>query len=95
MSESPNRAPTPPSVTGRRRRFTGANPYPALPQSRLPLLRGVLWVTWAAMLALLETVREMLPGGRRSSRAARRHAQQDAAKSPRPPRVPSLTPTGR
>ena len=93
MSESTNRAPTPPSVTGRKRRFTGAHPYPTLPKSRLPLLRGVLWVTWASLLAALDTIREALPGGRRRRSAPERvpDAPQNTA---RPTRVPSLTPTG-
>jgi hypothetical protein len=94
MSEPSHRAPTPPSVTGRRRRFTGAHPYPALPQSRLPLLRGVLWVTWAAFLALLEAIRDILPGGRRSTRRVPEGAQPESRVVARPPRMPSLTPTG-
>lgn len=92
MSESMNRTPTPPSVTGRRRRFTGAHPYPALPQSRLPLVRGVLWITWAGFLAVVDSVRDALPGGRK-----RRPASSVASSSQsgaRPTRVPSLTPTG-
>ena len=93
MSEPSHRAPTPPSVTGRRRRFTGANPYPALPQSRLPLLRGVLWVTWAAFLALLEAIRDILPGGRRSGGQIPAGAQPESRVVARPPRMPSLTPT--
>ena len=94
MSEPTNRAPTPPSVTGRRRRFTGANPYPALPQSRLPLLRGVFWVTWAAFLALLDGMRELIPGLRRSRSVPKPIAQTETPIVSRPPRVPSLTPTG-
>ena len=94
MSESTNRAPTPPSVTGRRRRFTGAHPYPALPQSRLPLLRGVVWVIWAGVLAVLDTLRDLIPGVRRSARRAKEKAQQEPRAVPRPPRMPSLTPTG-
>ena len=94
MSDSTNRAPTPPSVTGRRRRFTGAHPYPALPQSRLPLLRGVLWVTWAAFLALVETVRELLPGNGRSKRRSSDSTVSEPTAVPRAPRMPSLTPTG-
>ena len=94
MSESSNRAPTPPSVTGRRRRFTGAHPYPSLPKSRLPLLRGVVWVVWAGFLAVLDTLRDMIPGVRRSARRAARKAQQEPRAATRPPRMPSLTPTG-
>ena len=94
MSEPTSQAPTPPSVTGRRRRFTGANPYPALPQSRLPLLRGVLWVTWAALLATLDGVRELIPGLRRSRSAGKAAVQTEAPVVSRPPRMPSLTPTG-
>jgi len=94
MSESTNRAPTPPSVTGRRRRFTGAHPYPALPQSRLPLLRGFAWVIWAGFLAVLDTLRDMIPGLRRSRRRGVEKAQQEPRAVPRPPRMPSLTPTG-
>ena len=93
MSESTNRTPTPPSVTGRRRRFTGAHPYPALPQSRLPLLRGVVWVMWAGFLAVLDTLRDLIPGVRRSARRTREQAQESRAVT-RPPRMPSLTPTG-
>jgi hypothetical protein len=93
MSEPTNRAPTPTSITGRRRRFTGAHPYPALPRSRLPLLRGVLWVTWAAFLALLEAVRDLLPGSRRSTKPVREEAQPEKSIVARPPRMPSLTPT--
>jgi hypothetical protein len=91
MNDTTN-TPTPPSVTGRRRRFTGAHPYPALPQSRLPLLRGVLWVTWAGFLALVETVRAVLPGNGRSKR--RIGDASVAEPAPRAPRMPSLTPTG-
>ena len=94
MSEPSHRATTPPSVTGRRRRFTGANPYPALPQSRLPLLRGMFWVTWAAFLAVLEALRDILPGGRRSARHASRNAEPESRGVARRPRMPSLTPTG-
>lgn len=94
MSEPTNRAPTPPSVTGRRRRFTGANPYPALPQSRLPLLRGVFWVTWAAFLAALDTVRDLIPGRRRMRSAPKPSPQIERPAGSRPPRMPSLTPTG-
>jgi len=93
MSEPTNRAPTPPSITGRRRRFTGAHPYPALPQSRLPLLRGVLWVTWAAFLALIDATRDILPGGRRSARRSPEDVQPESPVVARPPRMPSLTPT--
>ena len=75
MSESTNRVPTPPSVTGRRRRFTGAHPYPALPQSRLPLLRGVVLVIWAGFFAVLDTLRDMIPGIRRSAGRAAEKAQ--------------------
>lgn len=94
MSEPMNREVTPASVTGRRRRFTGAHPYPALPQSRLPLLRGVLWVTWAAFLALLDAVRGLLPGSRRRSASPTATAESEIASVARSPRVPSLTPTG-
>ena len=93
MSEPRNRATTPPSNTGRRRRFTGAHPYPALPKSRLPLLRGVLLVMWAAFLALLDALRGILPGGRRPRRAADKKAQKETRPAPRAPRMPSLTPT--
>jgi hypothetical protein len=94
MSEPTHRAPTPPSVTGRRRRFTGAHPYPALPQSRLPLLRGVMWVTWAGFLALLDTIRDLLPGARRASARKQPAGESQPTIVPRPPRMPSLTPTG-
>jgi hypothetical protein len=94
MSEPTNRAPTPPSVTARRRRFTGAHPYPALPQSRLPLLRGVLWLTWAAFLAVIDGMLELLPGGRRSARGRVEEAQPETRVAARAPRLPSLTPTG-
>jgi hypothetical protein len=94
MSESTNRVPTPTSVTGRRRRFTGANPYPALPQSRLPLLRGVLWVTWAAFLAILDSLRDLIPGLRGSRSATKPNVHPEAPAVSRPPRMPSLTPTG-
>jgi len=94
MSDSTERAQTPSSVTGRRRRFTGAHPYPALPQSRLPLLRGVLWVTWAACLALVGSVAELLPGVNRSRRRANKNAAAEPKAVPRAPRLPSLTPTG-
>jgi hypothetical protein len=93
MSDATNRAQTPPSVTGRRRRFTGAHPYPALPQSRLPLLRGVLWVTWAACLAIVGSLVELLPGVRRSKRRGKEIPTSEPV-VPRGPRVPSLTPTG-
>ena len=94
MSEPTNREATPASVTGRRRRFTGAHPYPALPQSRLPLLRGVLWVSWAAVLALFDALFSLLPGRRRWSSSGTTAAEPDAQPVARPPRVPSLTPTG-
>jgi hypothetical protein len=94
MSDSTDRTQTPPSVTGRRRRFTGAHPYPALPQSRLPLLRGVLWVTWAACLALVGSLAELIPGVKRSRRRAERKAAPEPPAVPRGPRMPSLTPTG-
>ena len=94
MSESTNRAPTPPSVTGRRRRFTGAHPYPALPQSRLPLLRGVVLVIWAGFFAVLDTLRDMIPGIRRPAHRAAAKAQADPRAVSATPRVPSLTPTG-
>ena len=93
MSEPRNRASTPPSITGRRRRFTGAHPYPALPKSRLPLLRGALWLMWASFLALLDALRGILPGGRRPKRATEDKAQQKTRVAPRAPRMPSLTPT--
>ena len=91
MSESTNPAQTPASVTGRRRRFTGAHPYPALPQSRLPLLRGVLWIVWAAVLATLDTIRDVVRGGRRLRTPV---AAAPKSAGTRAPRVPSLTPTG-
>jgi hypothetical protein len=94
MSEPTNREATPASVTGRRRRFTGAHPYPALPQSRLPLLRGVLWITWAAFLALLDALRGLLPGRRRWSGDSAAAVESHSRAVSRPPRVPSLTPTG-
>ena len=90
MSEPTNKTPTPSSVTGRRRRFTGANPYPALPQSRLPLLRGVLWLAWAGFLAMLDALRGLLLGRRRTSAAP----VPEPTVITRAPRVPSLTPTG-
>jgi hypothetical protein len=93
MKETTNQAPNPASITGRRRRVTGAHPYPALPKSRLPLLRGVLWVTWAGVLALFDSLRELLPGGRRARRRAV-DARATQVANNRPPRVPSLTPTG-
>jgi hypothetical protein len=91
MSEPRSQTPAP-SVTGRRRRFTGAHPYPALPKSRLPLLRGVLWVTWAAVAAVFDAARSLI-GMRRSTTKAEVDAREPAAVA-RPPRVPSLTPTG-
>ena len=94
MNEPTNGVPTPPSVTGRRRRFTGAHPYPALPKSRLPLLRGVLWVTWAAFLAVLDGLRGLIPGVRRTSVQEQPEPSADSGVIARPPRVPSLTPTG-
>ena len=92
MSEPRNRATTPPSVTGRRRRFTGAHPYPALPKSRLPLVRGVLLLTWAAFAASLDAFVGLLPG-RRPKRAAQVKARQEPRQPSRTPRMPSLTPT--
>jgi hypothetical protein len=94
MSEPRNRATTPPSITGRRRRFTGANPYPALPKSRLPLVRGVLLLTWAAFLALLDALGGLLPGRRRPKRLAEVKARPEPRQPSRTPRMPSLTPTG-
>jgi hypothetical protein len=94
MSEPRNRANTPPSITGRRRRFTGANPYPALPKSRLPLVRGALLLTWAAFLALLDALGGLLPGRRRTKRAAEVKARSGPRQPSRTPRMPSLTPTG-
>jgi len=94
MSDPTNRSHTPPSVTGRRRRFTGAHPYPALPQSRLPLLRGMLWLTWAACLAIVDSVLELVPGTTRSRRRKRNRGASEPAAVPRSPRLPSLTPTG-
>jgi hypothetical protein len=94
MSEPRNRAATPPSVTGRRRRFTGAHPYPALPKSRLPLLRAVWWLMWAGLFALLDALRGILPGGRRPGRPTQAKAQQEPRVPSRTPRMPSLTPTG-
>ena len=92
MSEPTRHTPAP-SITGRRRRFTGAHPYPALPRSRLPLLRGVLWVTWAAVAALFDAARGLLSGRRRSPKGEDVSSRAPAAVT-RPPRVPSLTPTG-
>lgn len=92
MSEPRNRATTPPSVTGRRRRFTGAHPYPTLPKSRLPLVRGVLLLTWAAILALLDALGGLLPG-RRPRRATDSKARPEPRQPSRTPRMPSLTPT--
>jgi hypothetical protein len=93
MSEPTSKTPAT-SVTGRRRRFTGAHPYPALPRSRLPLLRGVLWVTWAAVAAVFDAVRGLVRfQGRSPSRVQNAHSREPAAVA-RPPRVPSLTPTG-
>lgn len=94
MSEPRHQATTPPSVTGRRRRFTGAHPYPALPKSRLPLVRGVLLLAWAALLALLDALGGMLPGRRRSRRATDVKARREPRQPSRTPRMPSLTPTG-
>jgi len=79
-------------VTGRRRRFTGAHPYPALPKSRLPLVRGVLLLTWAAFLALLDVLGGLLPG-RRPKRGPSRKAREEPRQPSRTPRMPSLTPT--
>jgi hypothetical protein len=93
MSEPRNRATTPPSVTGRRRRFTGAHPYPALPKSRLPLVRGVLLLTWAAFLALLDVLGGILRGRRRHGRTTVKSRPEPRQPS-RTPRMPSLTPTG-
>ena len=90
MREPANPTPAA-SVTGRRRRFTGAHPYPSLPKSRLPLLRGLLWVTWAAVAALFDAARGLFS----ARRAARTEGQpRDTAAVSRPPRMPSLTPTG-
>jgi hypothetical protein len=94
MSEPRNRATTPPSITGRRRRFTGAHPYPALPKSRLPLVRGVLLLTWAGFLALLDALGGILPGRRRPKRATDIKARPEPRQPSRTPRMPSLTPTG-
>jgi hypothetical protein len=94
MSDPTNRAHTPPSITGRRRRFNGAHPYPALPQSRLPLLRGMLWLTWAACLAIVDTVLELVPGTTRSRRRKSNCGASEPTAVPRRPRLPSLTPTG-
>ena len=94
MNEPTNGVPTPPSVTGRRRRFTGAHPYPALPKSRLPLIRGVLWVTWAAFLAILDGLRSLIPGVRRTAAPQQPKPSAESGVMARPPRVPSLTPTG-
>jgi hypothetical protein len=94
MSESRIRANTPPSATGRRRRFTGAHPYPALPKSRLPLVRGVLLLTWAAFLALLDALGGLLPGRRRPKRATDAKAPPEPRRPSQTPRMPSLTPTG-
>ena len=93
MSEPVNRASTPTSVTGRRRRFTGANPYPALPRSRLPLLRGVLWVTWAGFLALLDGLHGLIPGVRRRTVRPVAESTVEPDSDGRPPRLPSLTPS--
>jgi hypothetical protein len=60
----------------------------------LPLLRGFVWVIWAGFLALLDMFRDMLPGGRRQARRADEKPQQESRAVPRPPRMPSLTPTG-
>jgi hypothetical protein len=90
MSEPTSHTPAS-SVTGRRRRFTGANPYPALPRSRLPLLRGVFWVTWAAVAAVFDAALGLIPGRRKSSSV--NEPSREAVVS-RPPRLPSLTPTG-
>jgi hypothetical protein len=92
MTEPTNHTPSAPSNTGRRRRFTGAHPYPALPKSRLPLLRGVLWITWAAFLALVDAGRGLF--GRRRHRASRAEPSRPTAGVARRPRMPSLTPTG-
>jgi hypothetical protein len=92
MSEPTSQTPAAPSITGRRRRFTGAHPYPALPKSRLPLLRGVLWLTWAAVAALIDAALSLLPGSRRSTHGPEVESREPALS--RPPRVPSLTPTG-
>src|SRR5687768_12648116 len=94
MSEPTNRAHTSASITGRRRRFTGANPYPALPQSRLPFLRGVLWVTWAAFLALVDAARSLVPRRQQRRDASAIAGEHDTPVIARPPRLPSLTPTG-
>jgi len=51
-------------------------------------------VTWAGFLAVLDTVRDMIPGVRRSARKARHAAQKESRAVARPPRMPSLTPTG-
>ena len=93
MSEPRNRATTPPSVTGRRRRFTGANPYPALPKSRLPLVRGVWLLAWAAFLALLDALGGLLRGRRRPGRATGSRVRPEPRQPSRTPRMPSLTPT--
>ena len=94
MNEPTNGVPTPSSVTGRRHRFTGAHPYPALPKSRLPLIRGVLWVTWAAFLALLDGFRGLIPGVRRTSAPKQPELSVESHVVARPSRLPSLTPTG-
>jgi hypothetical protein len=49
-----------------------------------------MWVTWAGVLALFDTVRELLPGARRRAR----QFAPDQPIVPRAPRLPSLTPTG-
>jgi hypothetical protein len=53
-----------------------------------------LWVTWAAFLAALDGLRGLIPGVRRTSVAERPEPSVDSGVIARPPRVPSLTPTG-
>jgi hypothetical protein len=49
---------------------------------------------WAAFLAILDSLRELIPGLRRSRSAVKPVAEKEAPAVTRPSRLPSLTPTG-
>jgi len=60
----------------------------------LPLVRGVLLLTWAAFLALLDALGGLLPGRRRPKGVAEVKPRPEPRQPSRTPRMPSLTPTG-
>ena len=53
-----------------------------------------LWLTWAACLAIVDSVLERVPGTTRSRRRKRNRGASEPTPVPRSPRLPSLTPTG-